>query len=100
MSGTQRHVGQGAQKGIIILEGAYVRAVQDYHGIAGDSRWWFTNLNTARCKKEFLLTQGLWKRPHSTTESVHLAEVEEGKPSPLAYVLPRRALGREHVGLR
>ncbi len=68
---------QGAQKGIIILEGAYVLAVQDYHDIAGDSRWWFTNLNTARCKKEFLLKQGLWKRPHSTTESAHLAEVEK-----------------------
>jgi hypothetical protein len=63
---------QGAKKGIILLEGAYVLGIQDYHDVAGDARYWFTNMNTARCKKEFLLKQGLWKRPHSVTEAAHL----------------------------
>ena len=34
---------QGAKEGVIILEGAYVLAVQDSHAIAGDSGWWFPN---------------------------------------------------------
>ena len=59
--------------------GAYVLAVQDYHDIAGDSRWWFTNLNTARSNKEFLLKQGLRKRPNSATESAHVAVVKQRK---------------------
>ncbi len=68
---------QGAQKGIITLEGAYVLAVQDYHDIAVNSRWWLSSLNTARCKKEYLQKRRLWKQHYSKTESVYLAEVEK-----------------------
>ena len=68
---------EGIGRGIIVLEGAFVLAVQEYHDIAVDARWWFSNCNTARCKKECLQKRRQWARPYSKTESEYLAVVEK-----------------------
>ena len=81
---------EGVERGVVILEGSFPLAIQNYNLVAKSSKWWYAGGDSTTRKINFLRQQRrLGQKPSPDGLGLPRPSGEQRQRSPVAFFLPR-----------